>query len=204
MATLERHGPMGVDLVFLDDTRGPLSVGKSADNHLVIDGDEAISRLHARLERLGPGWCITDLESSNGTFVNGKRITSCKLWSGDEIRLGRTRLILRDSNARRADGTTKPVRERPTLTKTEFLVLVELCRPLLSGHTFTQPASVEQIARALGVKRPAIQMHLSNLYDKFGMFPEEGKSRRVLLANAAIECGAVSRKDLEAGGGDRI
>ena len=55
------------------------------------------SHLHAVLERFPAGWCVTDLGSSNGTWVNRERIwSSHRLRHGDEIRVGQTRLIFRD------------------------------------------------------------------------------------------------------------
>jgi hypothetical protein len=54
-----------------------------------------VSRLHARLAQSGDAWTIEDLESTNFTFVNRKRIapkTPTPLYDGDEIRLGRVGL----------------------------------------------------------------------------------------------------------------
>jgi pSer/pThr/pTyr-binding forkhead associated (FHA) protein len=54
-----------------------------------------VSRLHARLTLSGEDWAIEDLESTNFTFVNRKRIapkTPTPLSDGDEIRLGRVGL----------------------------------------------------------------------------------------------------------------
>ena len=48
----------------------------------------AISRRHAEIARVGTLYWIRDLESSNGTFLNGKRIDSAILHDGDEIRIG--------------------------------------------------------------------------------------------------------------------
>jgi hypothetical protein len=196
VAVLERYGSDGFDLVFLDATCGALSIGKSPENHIVIADDPSVSRLHAQLEHLGPAWCITDLGSRNGTHVNGDRIiTSRQLFDRDEILLGRTRLVLRDT-AGRGGGTTTPVRPPPPRTPTEQKVLIELCRPVLTGQAFTSPASVETIAAALFVGAPAIRQHLGHLYDKFGI-DEEGGNRRERLANEAILTGAVTLKDLK-------
>ncbi len=200
MATLERHGPLGFDLLFIDPRVGPMSIGKSAGNDIVINGDEAVSRLHCRLERLGAAWCITDLGAKNGTIVNGQLITSCKLYDRDEVILGRTRLVLLDSTARKGGGTTQPVVPAPKLTAKEKEVLIELCRPILTETAFKQPARVEAIAQALVVGTPAIRMHLGNLYLKFGIL--DGVDKRLQLANAALQSGAVTRKDLERGPGE--
>jgi len=48
-----------------------VTIGKGDENELAIDGDDTVSRLHAVLDRFAAGWCVTDLGSSNGTFVNG-------------------------------------------------------------------------------------------------------------------------------------
>jgi pSer/pThr/pTyr-binding forkhead associated (FHA) protein len=198
VAILERRGPIGYDIKFLDDAHGPYTVGRSKDIDLVIDGDDSISAVHAELQRKGPAWCIDDLGSTNGTFVNEDRIVSKRvLHDGDVIRLGRTTLTLRDGGTR-TDGTTKrTTTERPEITRTERLVLIELCRPVMSGKAFTPPASVDTIAKALFVGAAAVRAHLVHLYDKFVIQSEEGVSRRVLLANAAIETGVVTTKDLE-------
>jgi hypothetical protein len=196
VATLERSGPGGHDLVVLDDTRPRLSIGKNPDNHLVIDGDTAVSRAHAVLERVGPFWCITDVGSMNGTMVNGKQIFAPRtLVDRDEILVGRTLLVLHDQSARH-DTTTERVRQAPARTGREQDVLIELCRPVLSGHAFTPPASVTAMAEALYVTEAAVRQHLGHLYDKFLIESKHGESRRVLLANEAIQTGAVALRDL--------
>ena len=48
----------------------------------------------------------------------------------------------------------------------------------------------------------AVKQHLDRLYDKFGIQTEAGESRRVRLANEAIQCGAVTLKDLTTGAYD--
>jgi len=196
VATLERFGPNGHDLVLLDEARGRLSIGKDAQNDLVLDDDRAVSRVHARLEHLTPGWCVTDLGSTNGTRGNGKSIAEPRmLLDGDEILVGRTRLLLHDPSSRR-DVTTEPLRPPPTRTPGEQKVLIELCRPVLSGQAFTPPSSVRAMADALFVSESAIKQHLDRLYDKFGIHTGPGESRRVRLANEAIKSGAVARRDL--------
>jgi FHA domain len=198
VATLERFGPAGHDLVVLDEMRGRISVGKSAHNDLVIDSDPAVSRVHAMLEHVGPAWCITDVGSTNGTTVNGERLFAPRMLSDrDEIIIGRSRLIMRDAGAR-GDVTTEPLRAPPSRTPGEQRVLVELCRPVLSGQAFTPPSSVRTIAEALYVTESAVKQHLDRLYDKFGIETEAGGSRRVVLANEAIQSAAVTLKDLQA------
>jgi DNA-binding CsgD family transcriptional regulator len=103
--------------------------------------------------------------------------------------------VLRDKNAKR-DATTQRLSAPPSRTPGEQRVLTELCRPVLSGRAFNPPSSVRAIAEALHVGESAVKQHLDHLYDKFGVYAEAGESRRVRLANEAIQCAAVTMRDL--------
>lgn len=187
---LEVWTPAGREPVRLDSDR--LTVGADPENDLTID-DPGISRLHAVLERFAAGWSIRDMGSRNGTFVNGDRITSdTVLTDGDEVLVGRVRMVLR--GPARTGTPTQGLSEPPRLTPRERDVLLELCRPLLGGDAFTEPASVADIARALVVTEAAVKQHVGNLYDKFDLVAEDRK--RVRLANIALQTGAVSLGDL--------
>ncbi len=67
----------------------PLVLGRRELCDIVLP-DGGVSRRHARLEPGGDGWVITDLNSTNGTFVNGERIKSKALSSGDSVKMGAT------------------------------------------------------------------------------------------------------------------
>jgi hypothetical protein len=163
----------------------------------VVD-DPSVSRTHLLLEQLGGAWFVEDLGSRNGTYLNGQRINGRRVVQpGDEIRLGVARVVLRGVRAGSGPATSV-VDEPPVLTRRERDVLVVLCRPLLSGDPFTEPASIREIAGALIVSDAAVKQHLANLFDKFGIV--EGDRRRVRLANAALSSGAVSLSDLHGGG----
>jgi hypothetical protein len=68
---------------------GKTSVGYAKDNDIVLDAS-TVSRYHAVIRRrLGGGYTLTDLESTNGTFVNGVRIKNpAGLKRGDNVRFG--------------------------------------------------------------------------------------------------------------------
>lgn len=173
------------------------TVGKAAENDVALEHDPTASHLHAALERFPAGWCVADLGSSNGTWVNGERIWSAhRLRHGDEIRVGQTRLIFRDPVA--AGGSvTEAADAPPTLTARERDVLLALCRPLLDRDMFTEPASTRAIAEELVITQPAVKQHLANLYDKFGVGGDRS-NRRSRLANEALRRGAVSLSELRA------
>ena len=170
------------------------TIGKAAENDVALPDDATASHLHAVLERFPAGWCVTDLGSSNGTWVNGERIwASRRLRSGDEIRVGQTRLMFRDLAP--AGAVTEVEQAPPVLTPRERDVLVALCRPLLARDMFTEPASTRAIAEELVITQAAVKQHLANLFDKFGIAPGE-VHRRARLANEALRRGAVSLTEL--------
>lgn len=197
MATLEIWDSRGRDYRTLEASA--YLVGSAAEVDITID-DATVSGVHLVLERAGAVWLVRDLGSRNGTLVNGQRLVAQqRLRHGDEIVAGRTKLVFLDRAADRAPRT-QPIAPLPELTKGEHRVLVELCRPLLSGNAFTPPASDREIAERLYVGVGAIKAHLGHLYDKFGIGqdPAEPRGRRrVRLANEAVQRGAVTARDLE-------
>jgi pSer/pThr/pTyr-binding forkhead associated (FHA) protein/ketosteroid isomerase-like protein len=69
-------------------TEAELTIGREKTNNFVIE-DAGVSRSHVRLRREGSGYTIQDLGSTNGTFVNGSRVTTPRpLTQGDVIQLG--------------------------------------------------------------------------------------------------------------------
>ncbi|MEI2732048.1 MAG: DUF3662 and FHA domain-containing protein [Dermatophilaceae bacterium] len=78
---------------------GPLTViGRDASADIVLD-DQGISRRHSEIRVTNDGphlvASIRDLASTNGTFVNGERITSTRLRDGDRVTVGRTSVVYR-------------------------------------------------------------------------------------------------------------
>jgi hypothetical protein len=65
----------------------PLVIGRSPDVAVVIN-DSNVSRRHAEVWRTSEGVAVRDLESTNGTFVNGHRITAVSLSPRDDITVG--------------------------------------------------------------------------------------------------------------------
>ena len=71
----------------------PLTVGRGAQNDVSIDGDEFASARHVRIEPRRDGVWVSDVGSTNGTYVNGVRIDRPrKLALGDVVRVGETEL----------------------------------------------------------------------------------------------------------------
>mgnify|MGYP000164970850 FL=1 len=69
------------------------SVGRGAENELRIDGDDFVSSRHAQFEVRQDGLWLADAGSTNGTYVNGARVTTARqLREGDVVRIGQTDL----------------------------------------------------------------------------------------------------------------
>jgi len=188
-AYLEIWKSDGPELVPLEGDR--LTIGKAGSNDLTIEGDGTLSRLHAVLERFPAGWILRDASSRNGTFVNGERVfTDRVLRHGDEIRVGRTRLVFR--GARPTEETDTDLAEPPPeLTDLEAAVLLALCRPLLTGDVFTEPASDREISEGSGVSLSDLPRVIAELGTKFDL-EGEGDSLKARIANESLRRGAVT------------
>ena len=81
--------------ILLDDE---VIIGRQADGAGRLDDDDEVSRSHARISLERSGFCaIEDLGSTNGTFVNGLRISGPQTLSvGDAIEVGSTTLVVRE------------------------------------------------------------------------------------------------------------
>jgi hypothetical protein len=75
----------------------PVTVGRGGQNDLVLSGDEFASARHARIEPRSDGVWVQDLESTNGTYVNGSRVAGAqRLGPGDVLRVGETDLVVEE------------------------------------------------------------------------------------------------------------
>jgi FHA domain len=93
-------------------TQAVIKIGKLPTAHLQID-DESVSRMHAIVEVSPHAVTLIDLGSTRGTLVNGRRITTATLRSGDVITLGDTRAELAIADAEPAAVvTTTPAAPR--------------------------------------------------------------------------------------------
>lgn len=69
-----------------------LTIGRDETNGIAFPQDSTVSRRHASVMRSNGEYSVRDEGSSNGTFVNGMKITQQTLHPGDEIQIGGTRL----------------------------------------------------------------------------------------------------------------
>ena len=81
----------------------PINIGRAPDCELVLR-DTRVSRRHARLTARNGVLVLTDLGSTNGTRVNGHRVTEVVLGAGDRILIGETTLLIEPASA----GASRP------------------------------------------------------------------------------------------------
>lgn len=85
-----------------------IRIGRSPDNGLVID-NHAVSHHHARIATGNTGALILeDLDSMNGTFVNGQRVKNVTLKPGDSVAIGKHTLLVEDTPEMNGFLTWKP------------------------------------------------------------------------------------------------
>jgi pSer/pThr/pTyr-binding forkhead associated (FHA) protein len=93
MWILEASGP-GNDRVTFRISAGTVkTVGRSNGAQFIVDA-ALVSRLHCQLTASGDHLEVKDLESTNGTFVNGKRVETALLRDGDTLSVGRVDLVV--------------------------------------------------------------------------------------------------------------
>jgi len=84
------RGPNAGSRFLLDDDF--TSAGRHPDSDIFLD-DVTVSRRHAEFYRHGDGFTVRDVGSLNGTYVNRERIEDAELFGGDEVQIGKFRLL---------------------------------------------------------------------------------------------------------------
>jgi pSer/pThr/pTyr-binding forkhead associated (FHA) protein len=118
-----------------------VNIGRGDDMDIVID-NASVSRRQARIEMAATGeWVVEDLNSANGTFVNGQRLTSRRtLARGDEISFGKFSLFF--DRALREPVQARAIETRPNL-------------PRATDTFHMDQKDVERLQRAVALRRRA-------------------------------------------------
>lgn len=96
--------PDGMETDF--SLQGPTTVGRHPSNEIRLN-DREISKQHAVIEERAGEWYIRDLQSSNGTYVNNRRVQEVRLRHGDELLLGSMRLSFVVENPEQSRGSPR-------------------------------------------------------------------------------------------------
>ncbi|MCO6454445.1 MAG: FHA domain-containing protein [Pirellulaceae bacterium] len=89
-------------------TEGPQALGRDTSNPIQLHDNE-VSRRHAEIRQDGGQFTLVDLDSSNGTFVNSRRIQRVTLNMGDRVQLGRTLMIFTGGDEQSSAGALSTV-----------------------------------------------------------------------------------------------
>ncbi|MFW6147071.1 MAG: FHA domain-containing protein [Thermodesulfobacteriota bacterium] len=101
-----------------------LTVGRNESNDIVID-NLAVSGLHARIDKSGDSYILTDLQSTNGTFVNDKTVTSQRLQHKDKITVGKHFLFFAMSQEEQAKAKAAELDRTMILDTAQHKALLE-------------------------------------------------------------------------------
>jgi hypothetical protein len=132
--------------------RDEISIGSAAENDLVID-EETVSRRHASLLRQGGELRLSDLGSTNGTYVNGRRISGPILvCGGDELRFGSARYLIRvDAVSTRRPPQATTIAAAVAILFAAGFAVIKLShseQAAQSGSTKSPPAAASGVAIA--------------------------------------------------------
>lgn len=71
---------------------GRSTIGRSSTNNIVVDAD-SVSLVHARILQKDGEWWVLNLLSTNGTYVNNRKVTDSRLHDGDHVHFGEIELV---------------------------------------------------------------------------------------------------------------
>jgi len=132
-----------------------MTMGREPDNDIVVE-NLLVSGYHARIDSAGREYILTDLQSKNGTFVNGERVTSTKLKDGDQILVGKHTIVFTLS--------PEEIQEDQKLTEPTMFIEVAQGAPEAEAQDPT-PSGLD--STAISAERPAVLSFLSGGGDEY-------------------------------------
>jgi len=123
-----------------------ITVGRDPDADVFLD-NPGVSREHVRIERLANGhYCLKDLGSANGTYLNDDRVDSAMIYGSDVMRIGKYSLWLSVERDRRAEEGPEAVRRAHASSAQETVMLSteELERVMAASREPAPPAATEK------------------------------------------------------------
>ena len=148
------------------------SIGRAPDNDVVIK-DDSVSQHHATLEWSASGAELTDLDSTNGTFVNGTRVRNAIVENGDHLRFGSAERQFLDGRVTYPSATPKS--RRRLWSRIVLAVLLAAAGAAVGAVRFLKTEPVDPVAQLFEPPKD-----LASLVNE--------ASRAV----ASIDCGATS------------
>ena len=132
-----------------------MTMGREPDNDIVVE-NLLVSGYHARIDPAGREYVLTDLQSKNGTFVNGERVTSTKLKDGDQILVGKHTIVF----------TLSPEEIQEDQKLTEPTMFIEVAQGASEAEA-QDPTPSGLDSTAISAERPAVLSFLSGGGDEY-------------------------------------
>ncbi len=127
-------------------------LGRAVDADIRLNDDQA-SRYHASIFSVHNFFYLQDMDSTNGTFLNGAPVTSMRLANGDVIKMG-------DTELRYVLGEEVTLEQKPEIdlnTVTTLALAVEAKDPYTRGHSERVAQVAVQIAQSMNFEKEAIE-----------------------------------------------
>ncbi len=140
-------------------------VGRTAENDLRLN-DRAVSGRHAEIHEAGGIWHVRDLGSSNGTFLNGRKIKDAMLATGDVLKFGKCEVVFLCS-----DPDDRQTEQSWDKTKVEMLKDESALRALIEKGSTSDPGSIPSF---IGRVRIASQVEKEVGIDSAPAVPKRG------------------------------
>ena len=132
-----------------------MTMGREPDNDIIVE-NLLVSGYHARIDPAGREYILTDLQSKNGTFVNGERVTSTKLKDGDQILVGKHTIVF----------TLSPEEIQEDQKLTEPTMFIEVAQGASEAEA-QDPTPSGLDSTAISAERPAVLSFLSGGGDEY-------------------------------------
>ena len=153
-----------------------LTIGREPGNDIIVE-NLLVSGYHARIDSAGRDYVLTDLQSKNGTFLNGEKVTSTRLKNGDQILIGKHTLIF----------TLHPEEIEDDLKLTEETMFLEVAQGG-SEASAPDPQSPKLDSTAVSAERPAVLTFVT------------GGSEDYELTKKLVKLGKGEEADIRLGG----
>ena len=161
-------------------------IGRGEHCDIRLD-DDRVSTDHAEVTRHGGSYLLSDLDSSNGTVVNGRQVNgSQRLRNADVIQVGPCRL---EAQIPPALPTSKDRSRSAELSDVEQELAVALAAPFRAANTFAaRPPTHRELAERLHTSESTVKRRLASLAGKLRV-PPDSPDRSRLVTDRVIALG---------------
>lgn len=161
-------GGVETDFVLLPDN----SVGRHPKNNIILN-DREISKRHARIYLRADEWWIEDLQSSNGTFVNKRRVRAARLDHLDWVQMGSVRLQFL------VKGREDSIRDLVTILPQSTSSSTHIHAKLQQGRQDFRPAA--EVTDLEELRRDYEKLRMSHELSRVGLTPDLNKLLPITL-----------------------